>query len=118
MGSIDRKMLASPLLVERTGSILGPSALLQSAVFSVKSWKKVFVKVSADQPGTLLIEFSPDFVNWDFSIDSRFGYVPGYASPQVLVHECPVYARYCRIKYTNGLVAQTWFRLEWYVTMY
>ena len=118
MSSILKKMGASPLLIDRTGSILGPSALFQSAIFGVKGWKKVFVKVAADQPGALLIEFTPDFVNWDFSIDSVFGYLPGYAVPQVQVHESPIYAPYCRIKYTNGLVGQTWFRLEWYVTMF
>ena len=87
------------------------TALEADAVWT-GSWEKawqfetVMVALKSDVAGTLTIQFSPDMVN----IDSALNYDVAAATNEL--HRLSVSRAFCRMKYTNGSVAQDYFRLQ------
>jgi len=73
--------------------------------FESEEIKNIGILAFSDQSGTLAIEMSIDGENWDYS--STFSLTGGSA----LAVSSEIVARYIRVKYTNGSVDQTVFRL-------
>jgi hypothetical protein len=67
----------------------------------------VVVAVSTDQNGSYAVQFSPDAVNADSTI-TRY-YRTGLINPP---HRFTAARRYFRVVYTNGAVAQSYFRMQ------
>lgn len=77
----------------------------------VTSYEEIDINVAGsplDAPGELYFEFSPDGYNWDISICIGGGYLSGPSIvPQLLRVVLPRF----RVRYINGSIPQTSFRL-------
>ena len=85
--------------------------LLAAATFTgtgvdVSVYPSVVVAALTDQAGTLYIEFSPDNTNWDSSLSFTV------TASVNEVHRITVTRQYFRVRFTNGAVNQTYFRLQ------
>lgn len=93
----------TPLLANET---------IESDPIKADRWSRITGSVKADQNGTLIIEQSPDGVNWDvqdtFTITANNGI--GFSVEVV----CP----YVRVRYINGSTDQTEFRLYVFLRRY
>jgi hypothetical protein len=92
-----------------TTTPLGISGVFTGTAIDVTEYGTVTVAVFSDQNSAtdgLSIEFSVDGVNWDHS--DTYDYVASTGK----VYKVGKVARYFRIVYTNGLIAQTELRLQ------
>jgi hypothetical protein len=96
------------VLLGSTTTPLAANASWTSPVDSSDITGRIVGSVFANQPGTLHIEQSPDNVNWDvvdsFPVTASQGF--GFSVEKVLP--------YARVRYVNGTVNQTVFRLYVY----
>lgn len=86
---------------------LGISGVFTGTTDTPDSFTQVQISVFSDQNGTLAAQFSIDNANWDESVS--FPYVSANGGTNF---ECQIRARFFRIVYTNGVIAQTLFRLK------
>lgn len=92
-----------------TTTPLGANETYTSVSVEVLTYNKITGTCFADQSGTLVIEQSPDGANWDYesswtyTANAKFGF------------SVELISRYARIKFINGSVAQTVFRLYAYL---
>ncbi len=90
---------------------LGGSATYTSAGYDALNFRRITVRVFADQTGTLHIDHSDDGVTWDTS-----GAKAVSASTAAFYDEA-IYARHVRLRYVNGSSAQGTFRLHGYASV-
>jgi len=98
-----------------TTALLGIDAVFTGVGDDVTEYSSVSVSwnanVASADPSGLLMQFSTDNVNWDRSI-------PVHSHSDTLqinhggVHRLSIIAKFFRVVYTNGSVAQTSFRLQ------
>lgn len=89
-----------------TTTALGSSATFTSGTLHTHSAEEIRGMVFANQAGNLFIEQSSDGTNWDVSTSTAVVANTGAGFVQ------PIYGNYARIRYVNGGVAQTIFRLS------
>ena len=92
-----------------TSTPLGISGTFTGTGEDISDYNTVGVSVFTDQDSAtagLQIQFSSNNTNWDINNNYKI-----FAN-QGEYHAVQVKARYCRIVYTNGGVAQTTFRLQ------
>ena len=87
---------------------LGIAGIYASALFSIQGYNFITGTCFADQSGTIQWEFSSDAVNWD-GIQSL-----AYTANDPLGFSVPGVAPNFRLRFINGAVAQTTFRLYVY----
>lgn len=89
---------------------LGTSGVFTGTSFDAKDFATLSISVFSDQSSAtdgLSVQFSQDGTNWDHT--HTFTYTAGANG---LSYNLPVEMRYVRIVYTNGVVAQSTFRLQ------
>lgn len=89
-----------------TTTPLAISGTFTGTAEDVSQYPSVVVACKSDVAGTLYIEFSPDGTNWDSSLMYEV------AANTNEVHRLAVTRRFVRVRYVNGAVAQTTFRLQ------
>lgn len=72
----------------------------------INGFDNVLVTCKSDVAGTLYADFSPDGLNWDSTLTYAV------AADTFEIHRLVKGARYFRVRYTNGSVAQTYMRLH------
>lgn len=95
--------------VNSSSSPLISNAIFTGQVEEITNYAIIFINVFADQPSAtdgLCIQYSVDGVNFDFADCYT---IPANTGKQFSV---PCFTKYFRIKYVNGSVAQTIFRLQ------
>lgn len=90
---------------ENTIVALGISATYTGILFSTEGYAKITGTVFADQAGTLYIDQSSNGTNWDLSTSVAVTASAGVGFSIALV------ATSARLRYVNGAIAQTVFRL-------
>jgi len=86
---------------------LGISGVFTGEWTDLISFEAVMVAVATDADGAYSLQFSPDGVNTDSAL-ARY-----YRTGQINApHRFTATRRYCRVVYTNGSAAQTYFRLQ------
>ena len=88
-----------------TSSTLAPSTTFIGESVNVSTYNSVVIASKSDSSGTLYIEFSPNDIDWDSSLSFTC------AAATNEVHRFTVTRPYFRVRYTNGVEAQTYFRL-------
>lgn len=91
--------------VNSSAAALSESASFTGSSEKVRSYDTVVTAVKTDQAGTLYMEFSPDGTNWDSSLSFAV------AANTNEIHRLSITRPYFRASFTNGSVAQTFFRL-------
>ena len=104
-------VLGKPLNIEffSTTTPLGIGGVFTSSSIEILSYGKISGLCFADQASAangLEIQQSLDDTNWDFSTQFSVVASTGFS------FSVPVTGRFVRIRYTNGAVAQTTFRLS------
>ena len=92
-----------------TTTPLGAGATFTGTAEDVTNYAIIFLNVYADQASAtngLCIEYSTDGTNWDFSDCYTISATTGKQ------FSVPCFTRYFRVKYINGAIAQTVFRLQ------
>ena len=96
--------------IESTIIPLGIGATYAGAAFPTTGFARIAGFAYPDVDGTLLIEQSHDGTNWDYQ--SEFAITGSDPTDSGFVVD--VVAKYAKISYTNGGVAQTTFRMYAY----
>ena len=92
-------------VLDSTVAALGIAGTYTGAAFGVESYARIIGSCYSDVAGTLYIEQRNDGTNWD--VQSSFAYAAG----ELMGFSVEVVGNEARIRYTNGGVAQTTFRL-------
>ncbi len=90
-------------------SPLGISGVFTGAAFDITGYVSINVNVMSNVPSAtsgVRLEVSPDGTNWDHSHSTTYTAATGVG--YIFYAE----ARYARVVYTNGAVAQSFFRLQ------
>lgn len=90
-----------------TTTPLGSAGVFTGTSVDVSQYASITISAFADQAGTVNIQQSTDGTNWDITGDSY-----AVTASTVRPISTPVFARFARVVYTNGGVAQTTFRLQ------
>lgn len=85
---------------------LSSSATFTGETTDVSTYTSFVVACFSNVAGTLFVEFSTDGTNWDGSLQFNV------SASLNEVHRLTVTRRYVRVRYVNGSVAQTTFRLQ------
>lgn len=92
-------------IVASTTAILGADASYVGSAFALEDSARIIGSCFANQAGTLYVEQRNDGTNWD--VQSEFT----YAASERLGFSVEIVGNEARIRFTNGGVAQTIFRL-------
>jgi hypothetical protein len=112
LSSIDGKTIANVIDPNNsTSTPLGIGGVFTGIGTDVSDYNSVTIQLFADQDSAtdgMCFQFSTDNVNWDDSND----YNLDVSVSNVRRFQFPVTAQYFRVKYDNGSVAQTEFRVQ------
>lgn len=89
-----------------TTAILGSNGVFTGTSTDMLPYTSVRIAITSDKSGTASVQWSEDNVNWDFIYSESF--TGGNPDTWSFGRR----ARFFRIVYTNGAVAQTFFRLQ------
>jgi hypothetical protein len=111
-------------LVTLTTTVLGISAVFTGPTIDAIQAQRITGLVTADQAGVLDLQVSDDAVTWytpSARVTDTYEGAAASAPVEVALGEVRTFAfiaktRYMRLRYTNGAVAQTAFRLSAYLS--
>lgn len=111
LSSIDGKLQANGVEDSGNSSVtpLGANAVFTGAAFEVTKYISLNVNVAsnvASATNGVTVQFSPDGTNWDHSHSTT------YTAASGLGYVFNVEFKFARVVYTNGAVAQSYFRLQ------
>lgn len=111
LSSIDGKLQDNGVIDVGNSSTtpLGANAVFTGAAFEVTKYVCLNVNLKSDVASAtngVTVQFSPDGTNWDHSHSTTYTAASGVG----YIFNCEF--KYARVVYTNGAVAQTYFRLQ------